>query len=63
MSLGSICGLPNTSLHNAAVSFHMAKYGRTAMVDGLHLMFLSTPNLSICIHPLWLKDISPVDDE
>jgi hypothetical protein len=52
-----------TSLHKAAVSFYMAKHGRTAMASGLHLMFLSAPILSICIQSLWLKDISPADDD
>jgi NADP-dependent 3-hydroxy acid dehydrogenase YdfG len=26
-------------------------------------MFLGTPIRSICIHPPWLKDLSPLDEE
>lgn len=56
------CGLPNASLHIAADFFYMATHGRTTLADRLHLMLLSTLIRSICIHSLWLKDISPVDD-
>jgi len=37
--------------------------GIAAMADGLRQMFLGTPIRSICIHPPWIKDISPLDAE
>lgn len=61
--IGSISGLPNASLHNVGVPFYVAKHGQTAMADGLRQMLWGTPIRSICIHPPWLKDISPLDVE
>jgi NADP-dependent 3-hydroxy acid dehydrogenase YdfG len=55
--------LPDASLHNVAVLFYSAKRGQTAAADGLRQMFWGTPIRSICIHPPWLKDISPLDSE
>lgn len=61
--IGSISGLPNASLHNASVPFYAAKHGQTALADGLRQMFLGTPIRSICIHPPWIEDMSPLDEE
>jgi NADP-dependent 3-hydroxy acid dehydrogenase YdfG len=61
VTIGSISGLPNASLYNAGVPFHAAKQGQTALADGLRQIFWGTPVRSICIHPPWLKDISPLD--
>jgi len=61
VTIGSISGLPNANLHNMAVPFYIAKHGQAAMADGLRQMLLGTPVRSICIHPPWLKDISPLD--
>jgi NADP-dependent 3-hydroxy acid dehydrogenase YdfG len=61
VTIGSISGLPNASLHTVSVPFYMAKHGQAAMADGLRQMLLGTPVRSICIHPPWLKDISPLD--
>jgi NADP-dependent 3-hydroxy acid dehydrogenase YdfG len=63
VTIGSITGLPNASLHNTSVPFYAAKHGQTALADGLRQMFLGTPIRSICIHPPWIKDISPLDEE
>ena len=59
--IGSISGLLYANLYNASVPFYMAKHGQAAMADGLRQMFLGTPVRSICIHPPWLDDISPLD--
>lgn len=63
VTIGSISGLPNASLHNVAVPFYAAKHGQTAIADGLRQLLWGTPIRSICIHPPWLKDISPLDIE
>ena len=61
VTIGSISGLPNANLFTASVPFYMAKHGQAAMADGLRQMFLGTPVRSICIHPPWLDDLSPLD--
>jgi NADP-dependent 3-hydroxy acid dehydrogenase YdfG len=61
--IGSVSGLPNASLQNVSVPFYAAKHGQTALADGLRQMFLGTPIRSICIHPPWIEDISPLDVE
>jgi len=63
VTIGSVSGLPNASLHNVSVPFYVAKHGQTALADGLRQMFLGTPIRSICIHPPWIEDISPLDAE
>ena len=63
VTIGSVSGLPNASLHNVSVPFYAAKHGQTALADGLRQMFLGTPIRSICIHPPWIEDISPLDAE
>ncbi len=63
VTIGSISGLLNANLYNASVPFYMAKHGQAAMADGLRQMFLGTPVRSICIHPPWLDDISPLDPD
>jgi len=63
VTIGSISGLANASLHNVSIPFYAAKHGQTALADGLRQMFLGTPIRSICIHPPWIKDISPLDAE
>jgi len=61
VTIGSVSGLPNASLYNVSVPFYVAKHGQAALADGLRQMFLGTPIRSICIHPPWLKDISPLE--
>ena len=63
VTIGSISGLPNVSLYSTSVPFYAAKHGQTALADGLRQMFLGTPIRSICIHPPWIEDISPLDEE
>ena len=63
VTIGSITGLPNVSLYTASVPFYIAKHGQTALADGLRQMFLGTPIRSICIHPPWIQDISPLNSE
>ena len=63
VTIGSVSGLPNVSLYTTSVPFYTAKHGQTALVDGLRQMFLGTPIRSICIHPPWIEDISPLDEK
>lgn len=63
VTIGSVSGLPNAGQHNVAVPFYAAKHGQTALADGLRQMFWGTPVRSICIHPPWLTDISPLDPD
>lgn len=63
VTIGSITSLPNFGLHAASVPFYAAKHGQAGLADGLRQMLWGTPVRSICIHPPWLKDISPLDDE
>jgi NADP-dependent 3-hydroxy acid dehydrogenase YdfG len=61
--IGSVSGLLNVSLYGVSVPFYTAKHGQAALADGLRQMFLGTPIRSICIHPPWIRDISPLDAE
>ena len=61
--IGSISGLLNVHTYTASVPFYAAKHGQAALADGLRQMFLGTPIRSICIHPPWIQDISPLDQE
>lgn len=63
VTIGSISGLPNLSLYTTSVPFYAAKHGQTALADGLRQMFLGTRIRSICIHPPWVQDMSPLDQE
>ena len=61
VTIGSVSGLSNVGLFGASVPFYAAKHGQTALADGLRQMFLGTPIRSICIHPPWIEDMSPLD--
>lgn len=63
VTIGSVSGLLNVSLYTTSVPFYAAKHGQAALADGLRQMFLGTPIRSICIHPPWIQDISPLDEE
>ena len=63
VTIGSVSGLTNVSLYTTSVPFYAAKHGQAALADGLRQMFLGTPIRSICIHPPWIQDISPLDKE
>jgi NADP-dependent 3-hydroxy acid dehydrogenase YdfG len=63
VTIGSVSGLLNVSLYTTSVPFYVAKHGQAALADGLRQMFLGTPIRSICIHPPWIQDISPLDEE
>lgn len=63
VTIGSISGLRNVPTYTASVPFYAAKHGQAALADGLRQMFLGTPIRSICIHPPWLENISPLDEE
>jgi NADP-dependent 3-hydroxy acid dehydrogenase YdfG len=61
VTIGSVSGLLNVGLHNVSVPFYVAKHGQAALADGLRQVLVGTPVRSICIHPPWLDDISPLD--
>jgi NADP-dependent 3-hydroxy acid dehydrogenase YdfG len=63
VTIGSISGLHNVNTYTASVPFYAAKHGQAALADGLRQMFFDTPIRSICIHPPWIQDISPLDEE
>lgn len=63
VTIGSISGLLHVSLYMTSVPFYAAKHGQAALADGLRQMFLGTPIRSICIHPPWIQDMSPLDEE
>jgi NADP-dependent 3-hydroxy acid dehydrogenase YdfG len=63
LTIGSISGLLHVSMYTTSVPFYAAKHGQAALAEGLRQMFLGTPIRSICIHPPWLKDLSPLDEE
>jgi NADP-dependent 3-hydroxy acid dehydrogenase YdfG len=63
VTIGSVTGLPNVGLFGVSVPFYAAKHGQTALADGLRQLFLGTPIRSICIHPPWIRDMSPLDEE
>jgi len=62
VTIGSVSGLPNMSLYNVSVPFYAAKHGQTALAEGLRQMFLGTPIRSICIHPPWIEEMTPLDE-
>jgi NADP-dependent 3-hydroxy acid dehydrogenase YdfG len=63
VTIGSVSGLLNVSLYSTSVPFYAAKHGQAALADGLRQMFLGSPVRSICIHPPWIENISPLDEE
>jgi NADP-dependent 3-hydroxy acid dehydrogenase YdfG len=63
VTIGSISGLLHVNMYTTSVPFYAAKHGQAALADGLRQMFLGTPIRSICIHPPWIKDISPLDEQ
>jgi NADP-dependent 3-hydroxy acid dehydrogenase YdfG len=63
VTIGSISGLHNVSLYTTSIPFYAAKHGQAALADGFRQMFLGMPIRSICIHPPWIQDISPLDEQ
>lgn len=63
VTIGSVSGLSNVGLFGVSVPFYAAKHGQTALADGLRQMFLGTPIRSICIHPPWIEEMTPLDAE
>jgi NADP-dependent 3-hydroxy acid dehydrogenase YdfG len=62
VTIGSVSGLQNVSLYNVSVPFYAAKHGQAALADGLRQKFLGTPIRSICIHPPWIEEMTPLDE-
>jgi NADP-dependent 3-hydroxy acid dehydrogenase YdfG len=62
VTIGSISGLLHVNTYTASIPFYAAKHGQAALADGLRQMFFGTPIRSICIHPPWIQDISPLDE-
>ncbi|MGC5703768.1 SDR family NAD(P)-dependent oxidoreductase [Pseudomonas sp. NFXW11] len=62
VTIGSISGLPNAPLHSVSLPFYAAKHGQLALADGLRQMLKGTPVRSLCVHPPYLEDVSPLDE-
>lgn len=63
VTIGSISGLPNAALQSVSVPFYAAKRGQTALADGFRQSFTGTKIRSIAVHPPYLDDISPDQDD
>jgi len=63
VTIGSISGLPNAALQSVSVPFYAAKRGQTALADGFRQSFAGTKIRSIAVHPPYLDDISPDQDD
>ncbi|NBF09853.1 SDR family oxidoreductase [Pseudomonas sp. Fl4BN1] len=63
VTIGSISGLPNAPLHSVSLPFYAAKHGQLALADGLRQVLKGTPVRSLCVHPPYLEDISPLDEQ
>lgn len=63
VTIGSVSGLLNMGLFGVAVPFYVAKHGQVGLADGLRQMFIGTPIRSIAIHPPWLHENTPLDDD
>ncbi len=61
VTIGSISGLPNVAQHNVSAPFYAAKHGQAGLADGLRQALWGTPVRSICIHPPWFEDLSPLE--
>jgi NADP-dependent 3-hydroxy acid dehydrogenase YdfG len=59
VTIGSVSGLPNAPLHNAALPFYAAKRGQAAVAEGLRQQLRGTSVRSIIVHPPWLDDATP----
>ena len=53
---------PNAPLHSVSLPFYAAKHGQLALADGLRQMLKGTPVRSLCVHPPYLEDVSPLDE-
>lgn len=59
VTIGSVSGLTNAPLHDAALPFYAAKRGQAAIAEGLRQQLRGTPVRSIVVHPPWLDDAMP----
>ncbi|WP_273725883.1 SDR family oxidoreductase [Brucella gallinifaecis] len=62
VTIGSISGLPNAALQTVSLPFYAAKRAQAALADGLRQKLAGTPVRSIVVHPPYLEDASPLDD-
>lgn len=62
VTIGSISGLPNASLQTVSIPFYAAKRAQAALADGLRQKLAGTPVRSIVVHPPYLEDASPLED-
>ncbi|WP_165840790.1 SDR family oxidoreductase [Pseudomonas sp. SDI] len=61
LTIGSISGLPNAALQGVSVPFYAAKQAQRALAEGLSQQLAGTPVRSLCVHPPYLDDISPLE--
>lgn len=62
VTIGSISGLPNAPLQTVSVPFYAAKRAQAALADGLRQKLAGTPVRSIVVHPPYLEDASPLEN-
>lgn len=62
VTIGSISGLPNAPLQTVSIPFYAAKRAQAALADGLRQKLAGTPVRSIVVHPPYLEDASPLED-
>ncbi|MEN5297167.1 SDR family NAD(P)-dependent oxidoreductase [Brucella sp. TWI559] len=62
VTIGSISGLPNAPLQTVSVPFYAAKRAQAALADGLRQKLAGTPVRSIIVHPPYLEDASPLEN-
>lgn len=62
VTIGSISGLSNAPLQTVSVPFYAAKRAQAALADGLRQKLAGTPVRSIVVHPPYLEDASPLED-
>ena len=62
VTIGSISGLSNAPLQTVSVPFYAAKRAQAALADGLRQKLAGTPVRSIIVHPPYLEEASPLED-
>lgn len=62
VTIGSVSGLPNAAIQSVSVPFYAAKRGQTALADGFRQSFAGTRIRSIAVHPPYLDDARPDQD-
>ncbi len=62
VTIGSVSGLSNAPLQTVSVPFYAAKRAQAALADGLRQKLAGTPVRSLIVHPPYLEDATPLED-